>query len=222
VDVARQDAHNVDHCELDNVGGRTLNPEIDMKLEQIPRRIALGQKTSAENGAVLADPVFGFLPGARVPAFKCAAANREQRTALLIHLNKYLKKTAQSFGINKDLSATEPRWQQTFKPMIWGKELGKNVVIWPQYKDKDKWCAISPHADEGGIFDFRARRSFKPQDYPAKTWQESQQIAKLRQEVARQQTRTTDNSENSSTFLAPNRNQSKNKGKNRRSKKPVD
>jgi hypothetical protein len=95
--------------------------------------------------------------------------------ALLIHLNKYLKETAQSFGINKDLSTTEPQWFQTFKPSIWGKRLEKNVVVWPQYKDQSgKWCLISPHTDEGGIFDFRIRRSFNPADYPAEVEQLSQ------------------------------------------------
>jgi transcriptional regulator with XRE-family HTH domain len=106
------------------------------------------------------------------------AANPEQRTALTIHLSKYLKETAQSFGIDKDLSATEPQWQMTINPSIWGKRLKKGVVIWPQYKSvSGEWCAISPHADENGIFDFRSRRTFNPAEYPARTVAEVARLA---------------------------------------------
>jgi transcriptional regulator with XRE-family HTH domain len=149
------------------------------------------------------------------------AANRGQRTALLIHLNQYLKETAQSFGINKDLNATEPQWKQTFKPMIWGKKLGKNVVVWPQYKDlSGKWCLISPHADEGGIFDFRARRSFNPADYPARTAAEVEQLSQA--STHDNETVAVKPSKNKRTLSAPKRNQSENKVENRVSKKTVD
>jgi transcriptional regulator with XRE-family HTH domain len=106
------------------------------------------------------------------------AANPEQRTALVIHLSKYLKETAQSFGIDKDLSTSEPRWQMTTKPFIWGKRLKKDVVIWPQYEEQPgKWCLIPPQTDTGGIFDFRSRRTFNPADYPARTATEVARLA---------------------------------------------
>jgi hypothetical protein len=142
------------------------------------------------------------------------AANREQRTALLIHLNKYLKETAQSFGINKDLSATEPQWFQTFKPSVWGKRLGKNVVIWPQFKDESgKWCLISPHADEGGIFDFRPRRSFNPADYPALTAAEVEQLSQA--STHDNETVAAEPSKNERIYSAPKPNRGKNRTKNR-------
>jgi serine/threonine protein kinase len=40
-------------------------------------------------------------------------------------------------------------------PQVCGKKLSKNVVIWPQYEGLSGLRAISPHADAGGIFDFR-------------------------------------------------------------------
>ena len=99
------------------------------------------------------------------------AASSEQRLALIVHLNKYLKRVASDFGIDVDLELTEPEWREIFDPVIWGKPLSKPVVILAAYAPGR---TISPHEDAGGIFDFRSRRSFQPNDYPAKTEAEAE------------------------------------------------
>jgi transcriptional regulator with XRE-family HTH domain len=149
------------------------------------------------------------------------AANREQRTALLIHLNKYLKETAQqNFGINKDLSTTEPKWVQSFKPQVHGKKLSKNVVVWPWYYDQsgNRW-APSPHTDEGGIFDFRIRRSFNPADYPLQNWTETEQLSQA--STHDNETVAAKTPKDKRTYSAPKPNRDKNRAKNRASKKTV-
>jgi hypothetical protein len=157
-----------------------------------------------------------------------AAANRERRQALLIYLSKQLAEIRSGFGIKQDLSNTEPHWQPFLDMVVWGKPVNKDFTFWPKYFEapRQERPDPGPHTDEGGIFDFRSRRTFKPQDYPAKSREEAIQMAKLRwearQQTDRQQTGTPDNSQNSSTFLAPKRDQSKNRGENRVSKKPAD
>jgi hypothetical protein len=149
------------------------------------------------------------------------AANREQRAALLIYLNKHLKETARSFKIDKDLNATEPEWRQSFKPEVCGKKLSKNVVVWPWYKDQSgNYWAPSPHTDAGGIFDFRARRSFNPADYPARTATEVEQLAQA--STNDKETIVAKPRKDKRTYRAPKRIQSENKVKNRASKKPAD
>jgi hypothetical protein len=94
------------------------------------------------------------------------AADREQRAALLIYLPRLLKELTQNFKIKLDLGTTEPEWVQTFDPEVCGKKIPKAVVITPWYKDASGNRQFDPHIDEGGILDFRARRTFNPADYP--------------------------------------------------------
>ena len=97
-----------------------------------------------------------------------AAAGREQRQALLIYLSKHLADIRKSFGIKQDLSNTEPHWQLILGPMVWGKPLTNGSVFSPRYYEagpQHQRPDPGPHTDQGGIFDFRARRSFKSGDY---------------------------------------------------------
>jgi hypothetical protein len=146
------------------------------------------------------------------------AANREQRTALLLYLNKHLRETAESFGIDKDLSTTEPKWVQSFKPQVCGKKLSKNVVVWPWYKDQsgNRWTP-SPHTDKGGIFDFRTRRTFNPADYPAGMGAEVEQLSQV--STNDNETAAAEPRKNKRTYSAPKPNHAKIKPKNRGSKK---
>jgi hypothetical protein len=149
-----------------------------------------------------------------------AAANREQRQAMLIYLSKFLADTRVGFGIKRDLSNTEPHWHQFLDHVVWGRPLNKDMTFWPRYFEapRQERPDPGPHTDAGGIFDFRARRSFKPQDYPAKSREESLRMAKHRQEArqqaARQQASTPDNSKNDRTYSGPKRDKSENKAEN--------
>jgi hypothetical protein len=93
-----------------------------------------------------------------------ACPSREYRRGLLMYLFQHLQETAEEFGLRADLKPTEPVWTQTRNPKPWGKPLGKEAVFWAVYPHSPN--AISPHLDEGGIFDFRSWRTFRADDYP--------------------------------------------------------
>jgi transcriptional regulator with XRE-family HTH domain len=107
-----------------------------------------------------------------------AAATREQRQALLIYLSKHLAEICAGSGIEPGLSKTEPHWYSTAGPFVWGKALPKGIVFLPRYLEAPgrERPDPGPHADAGGIFDFRSRRTFNPQDYPAHTIAEAEAI----------------------------------------------
>jgi hypothetical protein len=112
-----------------------------------------------------------------------AAATREQRAALILYLSDHLAElAATNFGLKVNLKPTEPEWYNSMgNTMVWGKELDKAAVFTPRYRDpQGQWRVISPHQDDGGIFDFRARRTFKAEDYPAKTTEEADAMAEAR------------------------------------------
>ncbi|HEV3211228.1 MAG TPA: helix-turn-helix transcriptional regulator [Chthoniobacterales bacterium] len=110
-----------------------------------------------------------------------AAATKEQRLALSIHLNQYLRTVAVSFGIPRAaLARTEPYWIQSTKPVVEGKRLPKTAVIWPVYRDGEVARTISPHDDAGCLFDFRSHRTFKADDYPAHSVEEHDQMLQMR------------------------------------------
>lgn len=119
------------------------------------------------------------------------AANREQRQALILYLSKHLAKTAESFGLKVDLKPTEPQWFHTMGPpiTIWGKQLPKHSVFVARYKGDGGWRGISPHQEPDGIFDFRSRRTFRADDYPAKDEEEAKAMQEAMKKVMRQQKR---------------------------------
>jgi hypothetical protein len=147
------------------------------------------------------------------------ATTRTQRMGLFLYLNDHLAEIARASKLKVNLDATEPIWVQSDDPNVWGKWLPKPVVWWPRYLRKHG--VISPHETDGGVLDFRARRSFNPADYPARTPREVEEMIEAKKR-ARQQAGTPDNAKNSGTFLAPNGNKSENKAKNRAPKKPAD
>jgi hypothetical protein len=95
-----------------------------------------------------------------------AATTRQQRLSLLIYVNKHLAEIAKESGLKVDLERTEPDWRITVDCNIWGKWSTKPAVLRPRYS---KTPLLPPDVDAGGMLDFRARRTFNPADYPAKT-----------------------------------------------------
>ncbi len=106
------------------------------------------------------------------------AATREQRQALLIYLTKHLADICAGSGLEPDLSKTDLHWYSTAGPWVWGKALPKGMVFWPRYWDASghERPDPGPHTDAGGIFDFRERRTFSPDQYPAHTIAEAEAI----------------------------------------------
>jgi hypothetical protein len=88
----------------------------------------------------------------------------QQRFALLIYLSGHLKETAKEFGLKIRFNSTEPVWHRGHDMEVWGKRL-KDLVIFPVYKNPE-FFHLSPDQDVGGIFDFRAHRTFRAADYP--------------------------------------------------------
>jgi hypothetical protein len=109
---------------------------------------------------------------------------RRQRRGLLLYLSEHLRNTAERFGLNTKLELTEPLWVHAIYPVVWGKPLPKDDVFMAGFKDKDSaWSHPSPHQDVDGIFDFRSKRTFRAEEYPAKTAAEHDRIVAERRRV---------------------------------------
>jgi hypothetical protein len=143
---------------------------------------------------------------------------RDDRWALLLYLFGHLEETAQRFNSNAELGPTRPEWHYVFDPVVWGKALEREAAFVATFRDKSgKHRPISPHQNAGGIYDFRARRTFQAKNYPAETPGEADAIAQKRKhdrEAAVQKT-----GENSGTILAPKRKTPKNRAAKKQSKK---
>ena len=103
--------------------------------------------------------------------------SRQARFGLLLYLSDFLKECAAGFGIpDRELKTTEPFWFQARNRLpdaslkVCGKPLpeDKKIVFVARYKDvRGDWRWVPhPHKDRGGIFDFRAWRTFIETDYP--------------------------------------------------------
>jgi hypothetical protein len=107
----------------------------------------------------------------------------QQRFALLIYLSAHLKETAKEFGLKINFNPTEPLWHRGHDLKMHGKQL-RDLVIFPVYKNL-KFFQLTPDQDAGGIFDFRAHRTFRAADYPGlspteyETWQQMVQMAQM-------------------------------------------
>ncbi len=114
------------------------------------------------------------------------ATDRTQRLGLLTYLNSHLREIAEKSELLVNLEPTEPRWMHSSHPSVWGKPITKETVFWPYYLQTPEQSRADPgpHQDVGGIFDFRSRRSFKEEEYPAKTRAEAIAIGMAREHMA--------------------------------------
>src|SRR6266446_8162294 len=113
------------------------------------------------------------------------ATDRTQRLGLLTYLNGHLREIAEKSELLVNLEPTEPRWMHSSQPTVWGKAIPKKTVFWPYYLQTPEQSRgdPGPHQDAGGIFDFRSRRSFKADQYPARDRDEAIAIGMAREHM---------------------------------------
>jgi hypothetical protein len=130
----------------------------------------------------------------------CKAIPHEQLVGHVMFLSKLLGDHAKEFELPVDLEGTEPVWHLIKKPTPWKRAPMQEVALVAKYRGHLQEDAIPPQRDDDGIYDFRAHRSFNPEDYPAKDWHETKAL---------EQDATPRTAENSGTLVAPRRKRTK-------------